>query len=38
MCLCPTYMLGDLQDLKRASDSPELEVQMVVSHHACAGN
>jgi hypothetical protein len=32
-CVCSTY-----RGQKRALDPLELELQMVVSHHVCAGN
>lgn len=36
--LCTNFMPGALRGQKRASDSQELELQIVESHHMCAGN
>lgn len=38
VCLYTTYMPGDPQDQKRASDPLQLELQMAVSHHVGGGN
>lgn len=34
VCLCTVYILGAHGDQKRVSDFLELELQIVVSHHA----
>ena len=38
LCPCATFMLDVLRGQKRALDSLELELQMVVSHHVGAWN
>lgn len=38
VCLCTIYVPNALGGQKRVSDNPEVELQIVVSHHVGAGN